>query len=357
MMNCDQSVSVYRILDASANRAAEGLRTLEEYARFAIDDAAISGSLKSLRHALTSALTCISREQLLRARDTANDVGTELGTPQEYDRSTFGAVISAAANRVQQSLRCLEEYGKLISVNFASQIEAIRYQSYDVFATLELRNQYANRPQNLIAVAKLYVLMDTAGSEDLFVSRLKQCFEGGVDVLQLRDRSATDRTLFDRAGVASRLCRQNKTLFIVNDRADIAVASGADGVHVGQDELPVNMVRKIVGREMLVGLSTHSIEQARTAVTQGVDYIGVGPVFASSTKRFDSFVGTELLQQVAREITIPAFAIGGITSVNLPSVVESGIGRIAVTAAICDAPDITKAARGLKATLIAATSS
>jgi thiamine-phosphate pyrophosphorylase len=125
----------------------------------------------------------------------------------------------------------------------------------------------------------------------------------------------------------------------VNDRPDIAVLSQADGVHVGQEELEVRDARRIIGPDRLVGVSTHSIEQACQAVSDGADYIGCGPTFPSGTKDFDHFPGLDFLRQVAAEISLPAFAIGGITLDNLSQVLHTGFARIAVSGAITNSAD------------------
>jgi thiamine-phosphate pyrophosphorylase len=138
---------------------------------------------------------------------------------------------------------------------------------------------------------------------------------------------------------------------IVNDRPDLAVLAQADGVHVGQEELSVKDARSIVGPDLLIGVSTHSIEQARQAALDGANYIGVGPTFPSTTKQFDRFPGLELLRTVAAEITLPAFAIGGVTRNNLAEVKSSGFRRIAVSGAILEADDPIDATKKLKAEL------
>ena len=170
----------------------------------------------------------------------------------------------------------------------------------------------------------------------------------GVDVLQLRDKQLSDRDLVERARRLRVLTRDTQTLFILNDRPDIALLAHADGVHLGQDELSVKDARTVVGPKMLVGVSTHSIEQARQAVLDGANYIGVGPTFPSATKQFDNFPGVQLLRQVAAEIRLPAFAIGGISEENLNEVLATGITRIAVTGAILSAVDPSHAATALK---------
>jgi len=338
--------ATYRILDASANRAGEGLRTMEEFARFVLNDAELSSQLKSLRHELAAAISRFDRASLLSARDTEGDVGTEIRQPAEYQRSGMIGVVAAAASRTQQSLRVLEEYGKTIDPAAAAEIEQLRYRCYPLCATLELN---LNRNQRLIRLSRshLYALVDAGPSEQEFADLVRRCFEGGVDVIQLRDRSVDDRTLLARARLAAEIARGSEKLFIVNDRADLAVAADADGVHVGQDELPVGQARRIVGPQRLIGLSTHSIEQAREAVNLGADYIGCGPVFAGRTKSFEAYVGTDLLAEVASEIELPAFAIGGIETTNVDQVIEAGFRRIAVTGALRDAVDATEAARDL----------
>ncbi len=138
------------------------------------------------------------------------------------------------------------------------------------------------------------------------------------------------------------------TLLVVNDRPDIAMLARADGVHVGRDDLTVKDVRAVVGPRMLIGVSAHSIEQARQAVLDGASYIGVGPTFPSNTKTFEQFTGLELLRTVAAEIRLPAFAIGGIGLENLPEVLATGIGRVAVSHAILACADPAAALRRMR---------
>jgi thiamine-phosphate pyrophosphorylase len=139
--------------------------------------------------------------------------------------------------------------------------------------------------------------------------------------------------------------------FVVNDRVDIAMAIGADGVHLGQEDMPLADARALVGRSMAVGISTHDLEQVRTAEREGADYIGCGPTFPSQTKTFTDFAGIDFIRQVAASTGLPAFAIGGIGSENLGAVVEAGLTRIAVSQSIHSAPSPTRAARSLKEAL------
>ncbi len=347
----DTTQATYRILDASLNRASEGFRTLEEFSRFVLENRDLSVEVKSLRHELANSFpSFLNRRDLLSARNTQGDVGTSIETASEYVRIEPSQVIAAAASRVQQSLRVIEEYGKLIEPDFPRVVEQIRYRCYDVCAKLELLANPSTR-QKMIHDAKLYLLIDGAESEEVLMERIERFSEAGVDVFQLRDHSLDDRTLYHRSKAAVAATRRCNRLFIVNDRADIAAASDADGVHVGQEELPVDAARKILGHDRLVGVSTHSREQAEQAVRDGADYIGCGPVFSSRTKQFDYHLGTDLLRDVASAVQLPAFAIGGIEQSNLKLVLHSGFTRIAVTGAIRDAVDPYQAALELRKSL------
>ena len=342
--------TTYRILDASANRATEGIRTIEEFVRFGLDDADASGAAKEIRHDLATALSRLQRSELLSARDTESDVGTAVATKAEYARTDLASVVTAAAERVQQSLRVLEEYGKTIDVEFAKQIERLRYRSYTLHRDVELKSFGAARRLRL-AEAALYLLIDCGSGEDDFVAGIRSLSKAGVNIFQLRDKQASDRQLYERARIGTIIAAQCGVLLIVNDRADIARAAGADGVHVGQDELSPTAVRKIVGHDRIVGVSTHDITQVHQAIAEGADYIGCGPTFPSKTKEFDSHPGTKFLREVhigTKKTPRPAFAIGGIDRDNISQVVECGFHRIAVTAAIDRADDPCQAARELR---------
>jgi thiamine-phosphate pyrophosphorylase len=168
----------------------------------------------------------------------------------------------------------------------------------------------------------------------------EQAILGGADCLQLREKNLEGGELLARARRLTVLCRRHNVLCIINDRPDIALLADADGVHVGQEDLPAAEVRKLIGPEKMLGVSTHRLEQARQAVLDGADYIGIGPVFPSSTKPRDILPGLDYVKQVVAEIPLPAVAIAGITLQNVGQVVAAGLPRIAITAAVagCDNP-------------------
>ena len=200
---------------------------------------------------------------------------------------------------------------------------------------------------------KLYVIVDrNASARRDLIYVAKEAIVGGADMIQLRDKDATVKDLIMLGRALRKLTYKSGVLFIVNDRTDIAKAVDADGVHLGQDDLPIKIARSILGKHKIIGLSTHSISQAEEAQKKGADYIGVGPIFATPTKPEYKTVGVDLIRKVKDKIKIPFVAIGGINESNLDRVLTAGASRIAVIRAVCGAEDIRRAARNLKERLL-----
>jgi thiamine-phosphate pyrophosphorylase len=195
-----------------------------------------------------------------------------------------------------------------------------------------------------LAQARLYFVTDAGTGEHL----LREALAGGVDVLQLREKDATDDEILAAAAAFRELCSEHGALFVLNDRPDLALAAGADGVHVGQEDEPVAAVRERVGRDLLIGLSTHSDEQLAAGLATDADYVCVGPVYATPTKPDYPAVGLDLVRRAAETVTRPWFAIGGIDGANVTEVAAAGAPRVAVVRAIRDAPDARAAAAGLR---------
>ena len=336
-----------RILDASGNRASEALRVIEDFLRFGLEDAHLSALAKQLRHDLTEVLASLPLRHRLAARDTLNDVGTSITAEAEYRRDTDASIVEANFSRLQQSLRSLEEFSKIDHSNVAVAIEQLRYRAYTLHRAVGTTGDNNQR----LADARLYVLLDGGRDASALKHLADALVDSGVDVLQLRDKSLDDRQLLERARVLRAATASSSTLFIMNDRPDLAMLSDADGVHVGQDELAVRDARKIIGLNKLVGVSTHNIEQARQAVVEGASYLGAGPIFPSRTKQFEEFAGLAFARQAAAEITLPAFAIGGIDTDNIHEVIKTGMSRVAIGAAVTGAANPANAAQRLLAIL------
>ncbi len=328
-------IDTARILDAGANRAREALRVVEDYCRFVLDDAFLTRELKRLRHALTGALAEVPAPLLLEARETLRDVGTTITTASEHDRPSLLAVAQANLKRLQETLRSLEEFAKVRSPDLGSALEPLRYRSY----TLERAIVLGTTARQRLAEARLYVLVSGSECRAALDWTIREAAAGGAQIIQLREKNLTDRDLLERARQVRHWTHSAGLLFIMNDRPDIARLVEADGVHLGQQELPVKEARRIVGPEALIGVSTHDLEQVRQAVLDGASYLGVGPTFPSATKSFPALAGLEFVRQVAAETSLPAFVIGGVGLETIDAAVAAGARRVAVGQAVCQAED------------------
>jgi thiamine-phosphate pyrophosphorylase len=342
-----EAVDLGRMLDASANRAREGLRVVEDYARFVLDDPALTKRLKGVRHRLAEALRGFDPSQLIDSRDTPGDVGTRIMTNSEAVRENPHAVLSANFKRTGEALRSLEEYSKLIDVWLAGRFEVLRYDVY----TLEKLTLTAVAAHRTLGDARLYVLvggLPTLGDLSWVVG---EALAGGAQVIQLREKGLPDRDLLQRAREVRILTAQARACFVLNDRPDLARLSGADGVHLGQDDLTARDARRIVGPRALLGISTHDRPQLDKAIVDGAGYIGVGPVFPSDTKDFSDLAGLAFVRLAAETTTLPWFALGGITEENVEQVLEAGATRVAVSSAVVKAERPREAAKALRARL------
>ena len=343
-MRLTESLShTFRILDAAANRTREGLRVIEDYVRFGENNSFLSRTLKEHRHELTAIIGLLPQSMFLAARDTLGDVGTSIGTEAEYQRSSAIDVVQAAFKRVQEALRTLEEYCKVVDSSLAPRFEQLRYRLY----TTEKAVLKSESSVKQLHSQRLYLLIQAEQCSLGLEVVVKSALDAGVRMFQLREKSLCDRDLIDRARQVREWTAMAGAILIINDRPDIAVLSGADGVHVGQEELTVRDARRIVGPDRLIGVSTHSLEQARQAALDGADYLGVGPTFPSGTKSFVEFPGLSFVRTCASEIQLTWFAIGGIDGQNVQAVVDSGATRIAVSGAVCRNASPQNAAREL----------
>jgi thiamine-phosphate pyrophosphorylase len=342
-----ERIDAARVLDAAANRAREALRVLEDYTRFSLGDAFLTEQLKTLRHELRQALELLPDELLLQSRETQRDVGTSISTDSERTRQTLGDVVQAACKRLEEALRSLEEFGKLLHPDLAGRLEQLRYRAYTAERALLLGATARQR----LGRCRLQVLLTGSLCSAAMDWTIAEAAAAGADMIQLREKELTDRELLGRARDVRRWTRQSNVLFILNDRPDLARLVEADGVHLGQDDLPLHEARRIVGPDMLIGISTHSLDQVRQAVLDGANYIGVGPAFPSATKDFGDFPGLDFVRQAAEETTLPQFVIGGINAQTLPVAVEAGARRIAVSHAVCKADDPRQAVTELRAIL------
>jgi thiamine-phosphate pyrophosphorylase len=199
-----------------------------------------------------------------------------------------------------------------------------------------------------LASARLYLVCGAYPDGSHLPDLLRGAIAGGVEIVQLREKRLPDEQLTSIADAVRALCNRLGALLIVNDRPGVALEAGADGVHIGQDDMPVTDVREIVGEDLLIGLSTHSPEQIDAVDSSLVDYIGVGPIHETPTKPGRPAVGVELIRYAAAHAPVPFFAIGGLDASNLHEALDAGAKRVCVLRAVADAADPERAARVLR---------
>ncbi|MFI4883222.1 MAG: thiamine phosphate synthase [Phycisphaerales bacterium JB064] len=333
-----------RMLDANVNRACEGLRTLEDLARFLLDDGELARRAKDARHAVRAAASSAGPRRLVAWRNTPGDVGTTISTIQEGSRANAGALAIAAGNRAAEALRACEEVAKVLGFDCLA-FESARYEAYEIQRRLVSALGGGPKPRWSVCVL---ITADLCRQPWEQVA-LAAC-KGGAGCLQLREKGIDDRELLARASRLVEIARPHGVAVIVNDRPDIALLSGAAGVHVGQGDLSVADVRRLAGDRLLVGVSCSTLEMAQQAVRDGADYLGLGPMFASGTKPKDALSGPGLIEAVAADpvaSSIGHLAISGIDATNLGELTARGCMGVAVCGAVCGAEDPEAATREL----------
>ena len=320
---------VRRILDANLDRAREGLRIVEEWCRFGLNSTQLTGECKQLRQEVAS----WHSPELRMARDTPGDPGTELTHPQEQQRSSLQSLLQANFCRVEEAMRVLEEYGKLYHPDMGGAFKQMRYRVYTLESGLM---GYQRRA--LLSRSHLYLV--TSPSEDLF-NIVEAAIEGGLTLVQYRDKTADDSLRVQQAQKLCQICHQYGALFIVNDRVDLALAVDADGVHLGQEDMPIATARQLLGPQRLIGRSTTNSEELQSAIQEGADYIGVGPVYETPTKVGKAAAGLDYIRYAAAHASVPWFAIGGIDVNNVNDVILAGAERVAVVRALMEAEQPT----------------
>ena len=338
-----------RLVDANLDRLGEGLRVLEDVSRFLLNDAVLSKRLKTLRHTLVNDLGPLERE-LLSARRVAEDVGAPKAKRVASQHEDLLALVVANSRRVQESLRVLEEFSRISGTSLsgkAAGFEAARFELYDLEQQLAgrlLRHDKAGRLKGL------YLVLDAAALEGRDEVRVAAAaIRGGCKTIQLRDKLRSKEELLTTARKLGGLCAEKGVLFIVNDHIDIALAVNADGVHLGQDDLPLAEARRILPIDMLIGCSTHSVAEAVKAQTNGADYVAVGSIYPTTSKEKFKLVGLDTLRRARLKVSLPLIAIGGINHSNVQGVMKAGADSVAVISAVLGADDVEKAARRLAA--------
>jgi thiamine-phosphate pyrophosphorylase len=342
------------MIDANLNRSSEGLRVLEDVARFVLNDAEFSRRLRSLRHGLAREVK-VPSVRLLSDRDSEHDIGSPHSRDNGPNMETtslqgLADLVTANAKRVEESLRVMEELAKLpelsAMLNSAS-FERTRFAIYRVERELVSRISRRDKAER---ISGLYVILDRqflAGRDEMDVAR--QIIEGGAGIIQLRDKQSEKGQLLRVAQMLKELCSEAGVLFIINDYLDLAMAADADGLHIGQEDLPLPVVRRQLPIDKIVGCSVTTLTQARRAQNEGADYIAVGSIFPTTTKKRAAVAGVDVLKEVRRLVSAPIVAIGGMNQSNVGQAVVAGADAIAVISAVLGEKDVKGAVQKLAA--------
>jgi len=317
---------IAQLIDANLDRAREGLRVMEDWCRFGLKRNDFSIQIKDWRQQLGAHHHNIYR----KARLTSEDPGIGISHPLQKNRTTPEEIFIANSSRVQEALRVLEEFTRITDPKLSELATKIRYETYEIEIKALNTKESIDKRQILKACSIYLVTTNRKNLNEIVL----QALEAGVRIVQYREKILNDTEKVNQAKELACLCKKYNSLFIVNDRIDIALAVDADGIHLGQKDIPTKIARKLLGNEMIIGRSTHCLEDIKNAEEEGCDYIGIGPIFPSQTKKKLNPIGIDYLRQGLEQTLLPAFAIGGINSSNINELSQINNLRIAVSDAI-----------------------
>lgn len=338
----------YRVIDANIDRAREGIRVIEDSFRFIFDKKEIADKLRKLRHEISAVpkLLGVASVKLLSSRKSRKDIGRKR---KEKKKKDLQEIIASNFSRVEESIRVLEEYSRILKSQSTGRIKKIRFDLYSLQKDIQL-SLYR---KNLASKLGLYIITDKKISGKSNEKIVKEAIKGGADTIQLRDKNSSDKKLFQEAKKIRALTGKKNVLFIVNDNIDVALASDADGVHLGKDDLPVKKARKILGEDKIIGMSCDNVKEAVKAEKEGADYISLGPIFPTTTKKdIPSPLGTKVIKEAKKKVSIPIVAIGGINEGNMKKVLKAGADSIAVISAVLQNGDISSKVKSFKTKII-----
>lgn len=323
---------IYSTLDANINRSIEGIRVCEDIFRFSIKNP-LSEEFKNLRHKITGVISAIPSGALLNGRDVLNDDQKFFNTSSEMKREGIRDIFRSNIRRAIEASRVIEEFSKSIHPGIAAGFQEIRFYLYD----LEKRGWLLLDKSSLMQRFgfSLYAIVDSGFVRPENMEETSRILAGsGTGIIQLRMKNVPDRDYLSIAEKISAVCRDNNVIFIVNDRVDIAILSGADGIHLGQDDIPLSMARSVSGDRLITGISVCSTAEAYAAAD--ADYIAAGPVFATSSKDGSPLdgIGIETVKEICGTVARPVVAIGGISVSNAGILMEAGVSSLCVISAL-----------------------
>ena len=330
-INQPEDLNIFQIIDANLDRAREGLRVLEDWARFGLGMEDFVIKIKNFRQILGKNHLDIYK----KSRNFTEDQCKGLSHIEQINRKNPKNIISSNSARIQEALRVIEEFSRGHNDKLSKIASDIRYEIYTL--EIELLNFNQRKCANkIINENNLYAI--TNHKENL-IEIVEKLLLGGVKIIQHRFKEGNAKDHLKEALEINRLCKKYNSLFIVNDRIDIAIASNADGIHLGQEDIDLITARKLLGSSKIIGISANNSTDIANAIKNECDYIGIGPVFKTSTKKGKKPLGIERIKSLTRDIKIPWFAIGGINKENVSSLRNCGINKVAIVSGLLNSDD------------------
>jgi len=331
-----EDLRIYQIIDANLDRAREGLRVLEDWARFGLGKEKYVEKIKNFRQILGKN----HLEVYKQSRNRVEDKCKGLTHQEQIKRKTSDQIISSNSGRVQEALRVIEEFSRLHNPELSKIASEIRYEIYTIEIDL-LSLSKCKDSEEILKENDLYIITD---QKDNLLEIIEEILIAGVRIIQHRFKTGTDKDNLQEAIKIKNLCKKYNSLFIINDRLDIALASDADRIHLGDDDLDLKTARKILGYSKIIGISANNEIDISNALKEGCDYIGIGPVFETATKRNKKPIGIEKIKTLTKDLNVPWFAIGGIKSNNISYLKRNGFKKVALVSQLMNSEDPKKEA-------------
>jgi len=313
------------------DRAREGLRVLEDWARFSLGKEKYVERIKNFRQILGKNHLEVYKQSIYHIEDKCKGLTHQ----EQIKRTTSEQIISSNSGRVQEALRVIEEFSRLQNYELSKIASEIRYEIYTIEIDL-LSYSKIKKSEEILKENDLYVITD---QKDNLLEILEEILNAGVKIIQHRFKTGTDKDHLKEAIQIKNLCKRYNSLFIINDRLDIALASDADGIHLGQDDLDLKTARKLIGYSKIIGISANNAIDISNAINDGCDYIGIGPVFETTTKKNKIPLGIENIKTLTKDLNIPWFAIGGIKSNNISHLKRNGFKKVALVSQLMNSED------------------
>ncbi len=329
-----EDLRIYQIIDANLDRAREGLRVLEDWARFGLGKEKYVEKIKNFRQILGKNHLDIYKQ----SRNHIEDQCKGLTHKEQINRTTPEQIINSNACRVQEALRVIEEFSRPHNNKLSKIASEIRYEIYTLEIDLLSLSKF-KKSKKTLKENDLYVITD---QKENLLEIIEEILIAGVKIIQHRFKTGTDKDHLQEAVQIKNLCKRYNSLLIINDRVDIALASNADGIHLGQDDLDLKTARKLLGYSKIIGISANNEIDISSALEDGCDYIGIGPVFETATKRNKKPIGIEKIKTLTKDLNIPWFAIGGIKTNNISYLKRNGFKKVALVSELMNSEDPKK---------------